>query len=422
MGQHGGGTFLLVYIPCLFLVAFPLMMSELMIGRQGRSNPVHAIINVARLHKLKIAWQIIGWLGIITSFLIFSYYSVVASWILFYILKSASGSFVDVPAEIVQHSYGALLHNSDQMLIWHGVFVLMVVMVLARGIRRGLEWALRLLMPCFIALIVWLCVFASQVGDFEQALDFVFSVDLSLINRSLIVSALTQALFTLSVCGGVLIIYGSYLGNDRSLFSGSAVILLSNTAIALIMGLMIFSIVFAFDMQADSGPGLIFQTLPVAFSQMPNDSILWSTLFFSLLLVAALTSGFALLEPAIVWMIDQFSISRRAAAWVVGILAWGVGWLSVYSFSDYQFSFYHFGELYQNGFFDLFNLLTTHFLMPLTALLVAIFAAWLMNNEAVRESFAIRFHVFFRLWRFCTRFIAPVIISVVLLLVALSRL
>ena len=151
MGVHGGGTFLVVYIPCLIFIAFPLMMAELMIGRRGHSNPVHSIIKISRQEKKTILWQVIGWLGIVTSFLIFSYYSVVASWILFYIMKSVSGSFVEVPAEIVQNSYGALLHNSDQMLIWHAVFVLMVVMVLARGVRRGLEQALRWLMPCFIA-------------------------------------------------------------------------------------------------------------------------------------------------------------------------------------------------------------------------------------------------------------------------------
>ena len=156
MGQHGGGTFLLVYIPCVLLVAFPLMMAEFMLGRSGRSNPVHSLISIARNQNKSKKWQIIGWLGIITSFLIFSYYSVVASWILFYIMKSLTGSFVDVPAEVVQNSFGALLQNSDQMLIWHSVFVLMVVTILARDVRRGLERAVRWLMPCFIGLLIWM--------------------------------------------------------------------------------------------------------------------------------------------------------------------------------------------------------------------------------------------------------------------------
>ena len=422
MGRHGGGTFLLVYIPCVLLVAFPLMMAEFVIGRRGRSNPVHSIANIARKDKLSGVWQIIGWLGMLISFLIFSYYSVVASWILFYIMKSISGSFVDVPAEVVQNSFGALLHNSDQMLIWHTVFVLLVVTVLARQVRTGLERAVRWLMPCFIGLLIWLCVYASQVGDFDRALAFVFSVDLNAINQQLIVSALSQALFSLSIGAGVLMMYGAYLSGGRPIFSGSAVILLSDTIVAVVMALMIFSIVFAFGMQADAGPGLIFQTLPVAFSQMTSNSILWSTLFFSLLLVAALTSSFALLEPSIVWTIDQFSISRRVAAWLVGVVAWGAGWLSVYSFSEYQFQFYYFDNLQLNGFFDLFNILTTHILMPFTALLIAVFTGWRFSQSQSKQSLSIGLNVAYIVWRFCIRFVAPLIIGAVLILVIYSRL
>ncbi|MBX2848519.1 MAG: sodium-dependent transporter [Acidiferrobacterales bacterium] len=422
MGRHGGGTFLLVYIPCVLIVAFPLMLAEFMIGRRGRSNPVHSIVKIAKQDELSKLWQIIGWLGILTSFLIFSYYSVVASWILYYIMKSISGRFVDIPAEIVQNSFGALLHSSDQMLIWHTVFVLLVICVLARQVRSGLERAVRWLMPCFIALLVWLCLYASQVGDFESALLFVFSYDIAAIDTELIVSALSQALFSLSIGAGVLMMYGAYLSGGRPLLTGSAVILIFDTAVAVIMALLIFSIVFAFGMQPDAGPGLIFQTLPVAFAQMTEYSILWSTLFFSLLLVAALTSGFALLEPAIVWMIDQFSLKRRVAAWIVGLLAWGVGWLSVYSFDQYKFEFYYFDTLQENGFFDLFNILTTHVLMPTTALLIAIFTGWRFSKDKSKAALSVGIHFTYQVWWFCTRYVAPVLILLVLALVVHSRL
>lgn len=417
MGRHGGGTFLLVYIPCVLLVAFPLMMAEFLIGRRGRSNPVHSIGKIAIEEKISGLWKIIGLLGILISFMVFSYYSVVASWILFYIMKSISGSFVDVPAEIVQNSFGALLHNSDQMLIWHSVFVLLVILVLARGVRKGLERAVRWLMPCFIGLLVWLCIYASQVGDFEAALQFVLTYDLQAINTELVVSAFSQALFSLSIGAGVLMMYGAYLSDGRPLFSGSAVILISDTAVAILMALLIFSIVFAFGMQTDTGSGLIFQTLPVAFSQMTENSILWSTLFFSLLLIAALTSAFALLEPAIVWMINQLSVSRRVAAWMVGVLAWGAGWLSVYSFSEYKFGFYYFDTLQVNGFFDLFNILTTHVLMPFTALLIAVFTGWRLSQAHSKKSLSLALNITYIIWRFCIRYIAPIMISGVLIAV-----
>lgn len=417
LGVHNGGTFLYVYIGCVLLVAFPLIMAELMIGRLGRGNPVQSIRNIVSQERLSGLWQIIGWLGILTSFLIFSYYSVVGSWILFYIMQSLTGAFVGVPAEIVQNSFGALLHNSDQLLIWHSVFVLMVVSVLAQDMRTGLERAVRVLMPLFLGFLIWLTTYASQVGDFERAYDFMFSFNVEHISAKLVVSALTQALFSLSIGIGILIMYGSYLQQNRPLFIGAGAIMLFDTSIAMLMGLTIFSIVFAFGMQADSGPGLIFETLPVAFSQMTDNSSMWSAAFFILLLVAALTSAFALLEPFIALLVSRLKISRRLAAWLAGGLAWISGLLSVYSFSDLRFSFYYFDSELQHGFFDLLNILTTHVMLPITALLIAIFAGWCLPDVNAKEVLNVRPYLAYRLWRFCIRFVAPFIISLVLLIV-----
>lgn len=383
----------------------------------GQSNPVYSIRKITQEQRKSGLWEVIGWLGIVTSFLIFSFYSVVASWILFYVMKSISGAFVNVPAEIVQNSFGALLRNTDQMLIWHTVFVLMVVLVLSRDVRTGLERAVRLLMPVFVGFVVWLSLYASQVGDFQRAFEFMFHFDITDVDAELVVSALSQAFFSLSIGIGILIMYGSYLSESRPLFVGAGAIMLFDTGIALLMGLSIFSIVFAFGVQPDSGFGLIFETLPVAFAQMTDYGAWWSSAFFFLLIMAALTSGFALLEPLIALLVDRFSLSRRIAAWVVGAMAWGAGWLSIYSFNDLNFSFYYFGEERANGFFDLLNILATHVLLPLTALLIAFFAGWRMPSSDLDSGAGSRPFFSFRLWRFCTRFIAPLIIAAVLLLV-----
>jgi len=417
LGVHGGGTFLLVYIPCVLLVAFPLVMAELMIGRMGRGSPVHAISRIVRKQRLSTMWTAIGWLGILTSFLVFSYYSVVGSWILFYVMQSFLGAFVDVPAEIVQNSYGALLNNTEQMLILHSVFVLMVVVVLTRDVRRGLERAIRLLMPAFIGILIWLFLYTSKVGDFEKAYQFIFTYDLSLIDIELVVSALAQSLFSMSIGIGILIMFGSYLDAKRPLFLGVGAITVFDTSIALIMALLIFSIVFAFGLQVDSGPGLIFETLPVAFSQIETGSALLSASFFILLLATALISGFALLEPCISWLIGQFSMPRRYAAWLVGFLAWISGLLSVYSFSDWQFSFYYFDQERVNGAFDVLNIVTTHILMPLTALLVALFAGWSLSKGDTQEALDVRWSFAYKLWRLCIKRIVPLILMVVLILV-----
>jgi len=416
LGVHGG-TFLYVYVACVVLVAFPLILAELWVGRVGRANPVHGIRRIAGELRQSSLWQSIGWLGILTSFLIFSFYSVVASWILFYIMKSLSGAFVDVPAEIVQNSFGALLRNTDQMLIWHTVFILMVVVVLSREMRTGLELAVRLLMPLFLGFLVWLTLYSIDVGDYQQAYEFMFTFSFSELTAELFVSAMSQALFSLGIGIGILIMYGAYLSQGRPLFVGAGAIMLFDTGIALAMGVTIFSIVFAFGLSPDSGFGLIFETLPVAFAHLPENGEWWASAFFFLLIVAALTSGFALLEPAIALIVDSFAISRRVAAWGVGALAWCAGLLSIYSFTDLRFSFFYFGEERVNGVFDLLNILTTHILLPITALLTAIFAAWIMAADNSLETLQERPFVSYRLWRFCTRYITPVIITVVLLFV-----
>lgn len=420
LGAHGGGTFLIVYLPCVLLVGLPIIMSEIMIGKYGASNPVHAVLRIARRERLSSLWQSIGWLSIASGFIVFSFYSVVASWILYYIMQSASGSFVDVPAEIVQHSFVALLHNTEQLLIWHTVFVLSVVLILTRGIRRGLERALLILMPCFLALLVWLCVFATEVGNFERALDFMLNYDLQAINAELVVSALTQALFSLSIGMGAVMIYGAYLGEGRPLASSAVVVVVCDTAVALLMGLLIFSIVFAFEMRPDTGTGLIFETLPVAFSQMQQNSVLWSTAFFTLLGVAALTSAFALLEPMIAWMTRKFGFTRRFAAWLVGGCAWLAGLPSIFSFSFGSFKFYYFGNEFENGAFDLLNIIATHLIMPLTALLITIFAGWRISRRQSRAVLSMYFNSSYRLWLLCTKIVAPLVILVVLALVLFS--
>ncbi len=417
VGAHNGGTFVWVYIVCVILVAFPLMLAELMVGRMGRGDTVQAVSNVSKQERRSSNWRIIAWLGVLSSFLIFSYYSVVASWVLFYIMSSLSGTFVEVPAEVVQNSFGALLRNTDQMLIWHTVFVLMVVLVLSRDIRLVLERVLLFLMPMFVGLLIWLCYYISGVGNFDQAFEFVFSFDWSLITPELIVSALTQALFSLSIGIGILMMYGSYLSSKQPLFSGAGVILISDTAIALVMALMIFSIVFAFDLSPDAGSGLIFESLPVAFSQLGENGVLVGTAFFLSLLMASLTSGFALLEPFIVFLMNNVGISRRIAAWIAGALAWSLGLLSVYSFSDLEFQFFYFGNEYQHSYFDFLNIVTTHVIMPITALLIALFAGWRIDQFDAKASLNIRFPFGFKIWLFCIKVVVPLIIAVVLIMV-----
>lgn len=420
LGLHGGGTFLAVYLPCLVLVGLPLVMSELMLGKYGRMNPVHGILRITRHERLSSFWQIIGWLSIITGFLVFAFYSNVGSWVFVFLLKSASGDFVNVPAEIVQHSFNALVQDTDRLLIWHSIFVVAVIMVLNRGLNSGLERALMLLMACFVGLLVWLCYVANQIGDFDAAIAFLTHIDLSKINGKLFVSALTQVFFSLSIGIGAMMVYGSYLTDRRPIAITSVIIVMFDTAVALLMCLLIFSITFAFEMNPDVGMGLIFKTLPVVFSQMPENSVIWSSVFFLLMAVVALIAAFSLLEPAIAWMMRYFGISRRVAAWLVGIAAWFAGLPSLFSFSDSSFSFYYFGEEHLHSYFDLYNILATHILMPITALMITIFAAWRIKRKRSQAAMSVGIEMGYRLWRFSSKVIAPFFIVICLLIVMLN--
>ncbi|MDG1904585.1 MAG: sodium-dependent transporter [Arenicella sp.] len=416
-GLHGGGTFLIVYLPSVLLVALPLIVSELMIGRIGKSHPVQSIRVIVARWRLSTLWPSIGWLGMLTSLIIFSYYSVVAGWTLYYVMNSAAGAFENVPAEIVQRSFGALLSNTEQLLIWHSVFVLIVVLVLAQDIRKGLEMLMRFLMPLFIAAVVWLFYFAADVGNMPAALEFMFTVRWEFLTFELFVSALTQALFSMSIGMGILMMYGAYLSDHRPLIGAAVIITVFDTAIALIMSVMIFAIVFAFGMRPDSGAGLIFETLPVAFSQIQENSVWISTTFFSLMFAAALFSGLALLEPAIAWLSERYEMGRRQAAWMVGVIVWAFGLLSIFSYSDFNFAFYYFGVERLGGYFDFFNILSTHVLMPLTALFIALFAGWVISREEALKSLQVRAGISFTLWRLFTRYTAPLFLIITLLMV-----
>lgn len=413
LGEHGG-TYLYVYIACVLLVAFPLMIAELMIGRLGQADPVKSMVNIAQEERRAKLWQSIGWLGIVSSILIFSFYSVVAGWILFYIMQSLSGAFVNMPAEIVQHSFGALLRNTNQQMLWHSVFVLMVVMVLTQEFRNGLERAVRFLMPLFIAFLVWLSVYVIQFGDYQQSIKFMFHFDAKSMSPELFVSALSQSLFSLSVGIGILIMYGSYLGESRPLFIGAGAIMVFDIGIALLISVIIFSITFAFGMSPNSGAGLIFETLPVAFAQLSENGIWWSSGFFIFLFIAALTSGFALLEPSIAMLANRTRLNRRVAAWFVGAITWVIGWLSIYSFSSNAFNFYYYDKERVHGFFDVLNIVSIHVLLPFTGLLICIFAGWRMSRSTARASMSIKPKIAYGIWLFCIRYVAPFILVLAL--------
>jgi NSS family neurotransmitter:Na+ symporter len=413
-GENGGGVFVLAYLICLAIVGIPIMMAEVLIGRRGRQSPVFSFQTLAVEANGHRAWRWVGWAGMLAGLIILSYYSVIAGWTLAYVVRIASGSLVRVTAEGASSIFAQLVVDPERLLAWHTIFMVMTIKVVSRGVKRGLEQAVKILMPLLFVMLLVLVIYAWRQGDFEQAYLFMFDSDFSKLTPSALLVALGHAFFTLSVGLGAMMVYGAYMPGGLSIAKSSILVGLIDTVVGLLAGLAIFSIVFAHDMAVGEGPGLIFQTLPIVFGQMPGGSF-FGTLFFLLLVFAAWTSAIALIEPMVSWIVEKREIDRiRAAIWT-GIVAWLLGILTILSFSSWSFSFRFGGELKRHGLFDVLDILTSSIILPLGGLCIALFVGWVMSRESVVDEMGGRSGIGFKLWYFVVRFITPVAVVLVFL-------
>jgi NSS family neurotransmitter:Na+ symporter len=413
-GENGGGAFVLIYLLCVGVIGIPVMMSEVLIGRRGRQSPINTMRTLSHEEGRNGIWQIIGWSGMIAGFLIISYYSVIAGWALAYVLRMAGGIFVDVTGEDAAATFGALISDPERLLAWHTVFMVMTTIVVARGVKSGLEQAVRILMPALFVLLLVLVGYAMDSGYFAEGLAFLFKPDLSKISAGGVLTAMGHAFFTLSLGMGAIMVYGSYLPKNTSIAKTSVMIAVMDTAVALLAGMAIFPLVFANGLEAGAGPGLIFQTLPIAFGHMPGGAF-FGTLFFILLVFAAWTSAISLIEPAVAWLVENRSWNRVTAATWVGGTAWALGIVTIMSFSYWAFDFSFHGEAKGNGLFDILDILTANFMLPLGGLAMALFAGWVMARESVADELEMGDRKAFRLWYVVVRYVTPVAVILVFL-------
>lgn len=412
-GQGGGGAFVLVYLVCVALIGIPIMMAEVLLGRRGRRSPINTMRVLARAEGANPRWVALGWMGVLAGFLILSFYSVIAGWTLAYVFRAASGAFSGVPAEDIRTMFGAFVSDPTLLLVWHTVFMIMTVAVVGRGVEAGLERAVKVLMPALFCLLVLLVVYSMGNGEFARAVDFLFRPDFQSLSGGDVLGAMGQAFFSLSLGMGAIMIYGSYLPQDASIGGTTFTIAIADTLVALMAGLAIFPIVFANGLEPAAGPSLIFQTLPIAFGQMTWGA-LWGTLFFVLLVFAAWTSAISLIEPVVAWLTETRGMHRMASSLLVGVVTWGLGIVTVMSFSGWAFEFSFFGAQKSNGLFDILDILTSNVMLPLGGILIAIFAGWRLRRASSESELAIRWQPGYELWRFLVRFLAPVSVGVVL--------
>jgi NSS family neurotransmitter:Na+ symporter len=352
-------------------------------------------------------------MGVLAGFLILSYYSVIAGWAMAYVFRVGSGVIAGADSVGIKNIFVELVSDPEKLLTWHTLFMVMTMIVVARGVKSGLEKAVRFLMPLLLLLLLVLVGFSMNTGHFGEAVDFLFKFDISKLTGGAVLTAMGHAFFTLSLGMGAIMMYGSYLPEKTSIAQTSIVISIADTMVALLAGLAIFPIVFSFpELTPGAGPGLVFQTLPLAFANMPA-GLLFGTIFFVLLVVAAWTSAISLIEPAVAWLVENHGMTRiRAAVWA-GLATWLTGVATVLSFNHWAFDFNFLGKVKNNGIFDILDILTANIMLPLGGLFIAIFAGWMMKTRHSREELALNGS--YKIWLFLIKFVAPFLVLIVIL-------
>jgi len=414
VGVSGGGAFVLVYIACVVFVAIPILIAELWIGRRGHHSPPAAMRRVAESAGRSGAWSLVGWMGLIVGFLIATYYSVIAGWTLAYIGKSGA-DFGGASGADVAKQFDGLLADPLAMTGWHTLFMIIALLIVARGLEGGIEKAVKFMMPALFVMLLLMIGYAAVEGDFRAGVQFLFSTDFSKIDGPVVLTAIGQAFFSIGVAMGLIMTYGSYVPKQVSLTKSALIIAGADTLVAILAGLMIFPLVFANGLDPASGPGLVFQTLPTALADMAGGTI-FGPLFFILLAFAAVTSIIALLEPIIAYAEDKLYMSRKVACVLFGFLAWAVGLATVFSFNIWSDVTPLDGikALQGKTLFDLIDYFTANLMMPLGGILMALFVGWRIRPDTLREDLAFTSPALFTLWLWMIRVVAPVAILWVL--------
>lgn len=423
-GENGGGAFVIVYLACVFLVAMPLVVCELLIGRRGGLSASGSARKVALDEGRSGLWSIVGWVGMLATFILFSFYSVIAGWLIVYIPKLAmlsvdavavGGETIATMGEAVVDRTGRsgkvfadLLVNWKAQLMGHTIFIILTVSIVYRGLHSGIEAAIKILMPIFFIMLVLLAGYSLIVGDAAAGLRFLFTPDFSKITPDVMINALGHSFFSIGVGGAIMITYGAYLEKDVKIGQSAVIITVADTLIAITAGLLIFPLVFKFGLEPNAGPGLLFVTMPIAFAEMQFGAVI-GVAFFSLALVAALTSTISMLEIFVRWA-EEKGLPRHKAALYCGVAVWTLGLATVFS-STYLKDV----KINDLNPFDFFDFITGSVLLPLGGLLAAIFVGWFLSKETLRDELAMTAGQF-SLWRFTTRFIAPVAVIGILLL------
>ncbi|MEO0399708.1 MAG: sodium-dependent transporter [Pseudomonadota bacterium] len=459
-GENGGGAFVVFYVLCVVLIGLPVLVAELFIGRRGRLSAVGSVVRIAEAEGRSSFWAIQSWLGMIGSFVVLTFYSVIAGWVIAYIFMIggsllagigenglsalAAGAFAGESTDQVSAKLGALLSDPKRMILYHGVFMVLTVAIVARGIKGGIEKVVTVLMPAFFVLLLVLVGFSLATGDTARGADFLFGVRLQdqiaedgtviargflygLKNGSVISAALGQAFFSVGLGAALMMTYGAHMSRSQNLPNASRLIAVADTGVGVLAGIAIFPIVFQMALPPAAGPTLMFNTLPLAFQGMPFGAV-FGLMFFLLGLVAAVTSSIALLEASTAWFEEQAPGRQRTMiAVVLGGIAFVIGVANALSQvpveRDLFFNTWRpWGglALFQDGSgapMELLSFLSalTDIILPVAGFFTAIFAGWVVSTAASREEIGFASEAWYRRWRFLVRWVCPIGIGAVII-------
>jgi len=400
-GENGGAAFVLIYLACAFGIGIPILMAELLIGRRGQSSPPAAMANVAAENGSSRNWQWVGGMGLLAAYTIEIVYAVIVGWVLWYLFKAVTTGFVDIDGMAAGAEYSAMLGDNVGMIFWTLIGLSITGLIIYAGVQNGIERAVVIMMPVMFVLLLGLATYNYFAGGFTEAVEWLFTPDFSKIGPATVLTAIGQAFFSIGVAMGGMMIYGSYLPKTVSITQSVFIVVIADTGVAILAGLVIFPAVFSNGLDPAAGPGLIFQTLPVAFSQMPG-GYAFSILFFLMLSFAGITSMVGLVECVNAWLEERYQMPRhRSAVLVIGSIA-AFSVLSILSYNvlgDWSIAGMNF-----NGVMDYFS---TKILLPVGGLLIAVFSGWVVSKEVTRDELSSLNAMGFHIWHFLIRFVVP---------------
>ena len=417
LGENGGSAFLIVYLACALAIGLPLLITELSIGRRGRASASQSVINVAQESGRGKGWGFIGDLGIFCAFVILSYYTVLSGWTVDYLVKAATGTFDGVDANVTGEMFSALLANPWLLMFWNTIIHLMIIVVIRNGVQSGIERAMKILMPMLFTAMIIMMLYGVFAGDMVQTLRFLLEPDFSKISFGSLMAAIGQAFFSIGIGMGGLIVFGSYMPKDFSIPRSSVAVIFMDTGVAVLAGFAIFPLVFQYGLNPGGGPGLIFQTLPLAFGQMPGGQI-FGSIFFVLLISAALSSCLGLAEGVTNWLDEHMNVPRARGVLYVTGAAWVLGIASILGFSVWKdVRLLEFIPSYRGlDIFDTLDTLAANNLLLIGGSLSAIFFGWMVPKALKLDEMGVNDSLFFGFWRFMIRFIIPPVLIITLAL------